>query len=176
MKIENYKDLIVNLPVREQSFTTKRSTWEYAEKDFGWLKELNNYLFNGEKALTVSRQDIFESHNSIKEVILKTIYWGYTSGMRGNHFIELLKADNFDSLENILAEQKIGAKATTSDFKESIKTIKGIGGIGLSTYSKLLYFLGAKFNDNPCLILDQRLISVFSSNVYNDFTSLSKIR
>ncbi|WP_439698930.1 hypothetical protein ACFGVS_12830 [Mucilaginibacter sp. AW1-7] len=176
MKIENYKNLIVNLPVREQAFTTKRSTWEYAEKDFSWLKIVNDDLFQGEETLTISRQDIFDSHKSIKVVILKTIYWGYTGGMRGNHFIKLLGGDNFNKLESMLIKHKANLNLTTSDFTESIKIVKGIGGIGLSTYSKMLYFLDVRFDNNPCLILDQRLISVFSGKIYEEFTLINKIR
>ena len=32
--------------------------------------------------------DIFET-TDLRELIIKTIYWGYTGGMRGNHFVNI---------------------------------------------------------------------------------------
>ncbi len=97
MDIDNYRILISNLPVRQQCFTTKRTTWVKAEKEIDWLKDLNNKLFDNKDTLNISRQDIFNTKKSIRELILKTIYWGYTSGMRGNHFVNILK--NISTIE-----------------------------------------------------------------------------
>ena len=51
MKITTFKTLISNLPVRQQCFTTKRTTWEKAENQIEWLKEFNDDLFKGNKIL-----------------------------------------------------------------------------------------------------------------------------
>ena len=173
MNINNYKTLISNLPVRQQSFTTKRSTWRKAEKEIDWLADLNNKLFGNQETLNISRQDIFDSTGTAKELILKTIYWGYTSGMRGNHFVNILK--NIKILETTFKDLINKSNPTGDDFKDLTKIIKNIPGIHLSTYSKLLYFFNIKFNGNPCLILDQRLIDVFNSNIYIEYSSLGKI-
>jgi hypothetical protein len=50
-----------------------------------------------------------------------------------------------------------------------------IQGIGLSTYSKLLYFFDIRFNNLPSLILDQRLIDVFKRNIFENFQNLNNI-
>jgi len=173
MDIDNYKILISNLPVRQQSFTTKRITWKNAEKEINWLSVLNDKLFDNQETLNISRQDIFNSNSSTRELILKTIYWGYTSGMRGNHFVNILQ--NIQTLEMTFSDLKSKNSLTSSDFNNLTKTVKDIPGLGLSTYSKLLYFLNIKFNGNPCLILDQRLIDVFASKTYSNFSSLSGI-
>lgn len=172
MNIENYKILISNLPVRQQCFNTKRSTWKSAEK-IEWLLELNNKLFATNEKLNISRQDIFDSNGSIREMILKTIYWGYTGGMRGNHFVNIM--GNMFLLESTLKEYQAKSSLSGKDFQELEKVFKNIPGLGLSTYSKLLYFLGIRFNQNPCLILDQRLIDVFASKFYCDFKILEGI-
>jgi hypothetical protein len=108
----------------------------------------------------------------MRELILKTIYWGYIRGMRGNHFINILK--NFSKIEDIFSEVK-NEKLKTKDFIILKKRISKVPGLGLSTYSKLLYFNGVKFNNNPCLILDQRLIDVFSQKVFEEFSKLAGI-
>ena len=94
--------------------------------------------------------------------------------MRGNHFINILK--HIDNIENSLLRLIQKANPTTSDFTELTANFKNVAGLGLSTYSKLLYFFKIKFNDNFCIILDQRLIDVFASKTYSDFQEISKIR
>lgn len=173
MEIDKYKILISNLPIRQQSFTTKRTTWLKAENQIEWLKQMNNKLFGNNPILTISRQDIFETQN-IREQIIKTIYWGYTRGMRGNHFVNIL--EKIDLIENSLKKLKQTPKPDSKHFEELIKNFKAVKGLGISTYSKLLYFLQLTFNNNPCLILDQRLIDAFASKTYSDFQSLSNIK
>lgn len=173
MKIETYKILISNLPVKQQCYTTKRTTWRKAEEESKWLKDLNNKLFEGKNTLTISRKDIFETLNS-KEKIIKIIYWGYPAGMRGNHFINIFK--NIDLIENILMELKKISYPTENDFQLLTKKLKEIRGLGLSTYSKILYFFEISFNKDCCLILDQRIINVFSNQTYSEFDKLKTIR
>lgn len=173
MNIDSYKILISNLPVRQQCFTTKRTTWLKAENEISWLKKLNDNLFGNLQTLTISRQDIFEA-TDLREIVIKTIYWGYTGGMRGNHFVNILK--HIDLIENSFKDLKQIDNPTTDDFNNLTTTFKGVMGLGLSTYSKLLYFLHLTFNDNPCIILDQRLIDVFASKTYSEFQQLSGIR
>lgn len=173
MNIDSYKTLISNLPVRQQSFTTKRTTWLKTENEISWLKQLNDKLFGDKPIYAISRQDIFET-TDLREKIIKTIYWGYTGGMRGNHFVNILK--HIDLIENTFKSLKQTANPTTDDFNKLITTFKGVTGLGLSTYSKLLYFLQLTFNGNPCLILDQRLIDVFVSKTYSEFQQISRIR
>jgi hypothetical protein len=51
-----------------------------------------------------------------------------------------------------------------------------VQGLGMSTFSKILYFRNIKFEDHPCLILDQRLIAVFSGNAFPEFDGLRSVR
>lgn len=170
MNIDYYEALIKYMPVREQCFTTKRKTWLKAEGEIPWLSSLNDKLFAGQETLSISRQDIFETKNSLRELILKTIYWGYTNGMRGNHFINIMK--EIETLIDAFKTLKAKKNLTTNDFSALAETLKEIKGLGLSTYSKLLYFLEVKFNETPCLILDQRLMDVFNSKYYNEYLPL----
>ncbi|MDP2339267.1 MAG: hypothetical protein Q8N05_22970 [Bacteroidota bacterium] len=172
MNIDRYKILISNLPVRQQSFMTKRATWRKAEREIDWLEKLNNKIFVDKDTLLISRQDIFDTVE-IRELILKTIYWGYTGGMRGNHFVSILT--KIDLLEKTLTFIKNKANPSLVDFNELREIFKNVPGLGLSTYSKILYFLQIKFNNNPCLILDQRLIDVFAKKTYIEFHSLFSI-
>lgn len=173
MNINAFRTLISNLPVRQQSFTTKRTTWGKAENQIEWLKKFNDNLFCDKKTFVISRQDIFDT-TDLRELIIKTIYWGYTGGMRGNHFVNILK--HIDLLEDKFNKLRQKQSPTSDDFNDLSKIFKNISGLGLSTYSKLLYFLQITFNNNPCLILDQRLIDVIATETYSEFNSLNRIR
>jgi hypothetical protein len=170
MQIEHFRSLILNLPVKQQSFTTKRSTWFKAENE---LKEINNVLFGDQLTLTNSRYDILETID-LKELIIKTIYWGYPNGMRGNNFVNII--NQIDLIIKEINKLKEIQNPTSEDFKNLSLKFKTISGLGLSTYSKILYFSKIKFDNNPCLILDDRLIKVFAKENFIDFVELNQIR
>jgi len=132
MKIAKYKLLIQNLPVREQSFHTKQSTWKKYEVN-KYLLKFNNQLFGKNKSITISRNDIFTTE-STQNLIIKTIYWGYPRGMRGKNFSKVLR--------------------------------------NLEAISKLLYFNKMSINNQPCLILDQRIIDLFKSKTFDELNEL----
>jgi len=174
MLLDNYQPLLQSLPVLQQSFTTKRSTWETAEKSIVWLGELNDKLFQQRATLELSRQDIFSHSGSTSELIVKTIYWGYPNGMRGNHFVNILK--NIEVLTDTLDSMKSKSSLDESEYESLVKSFDSVPGLGMSTFSKVLYFMKIRFNGNPSLILDLRLIDVFRSNVFADFNELKSIR
>jgi hypothetical protein len=95
------------------------------------------------------------------------------AGMRGNHFVNIL--NKIDLLEEAIKRLINLEEPIKKDFDEFKIIMKRIPGIGLSTYSKLLYFFEVKFDGIPCLILDQRLIDVFNSQFYEGYNSLGKI-
>lgn len=172
MNIGIYGSLIHNLPVKQQSFTTQRATWKKVEEKFAWVEQINSSLFGNHSSLTISRQDIFDTIG-IREAIIKIIYWGYPRGMRGTNMINLLK--DIETIESKISELKKVKNPSIQDLDDIHQFFKEVKGIGLSTYSKILYFCQFSFNNNPCLILDQRLINVFSAGYFEEFHELSNI-
>jgi hypothetical protein len=173
MKISQYKTLISSLPVRQHCFITKRKTWKSFESEFIWLNALNDKLFDNKKSLYISRQDVFNAIES-KEKIVKVIYWGYPNGMRGNNFIDILT--HIDLLENILNALTNTKNPGQEKYIEVRNGFQKVKGIGISTYTKLLYFHNASFNGYPCLILDERLLNVFGSKSFVEFESLCNLK
>lgn len=173
MELQNYKTLIQELPVRQQAFQTKKKTWEKKGFNDSFVLELNKTLFENDLYF-VSREDIFNTKN-IQELIVKTIYWGYSSGMRHNYHNDIF--DKTKELSYKLLELKNKSNLNRKDFENLIIWIhsEDIKGIGLSTLSKLLYFLEIKINETPCLILDSRLIDIFSKKQFQEFESLGSI-
>lgn len=130
MNIYNYKIFISNLTVRKQSFTTKRTNWNKAEKQIDCLNKLNDAIFGDNTKLTISRQDIFETKD-LSEKIIKTIYWGYTGGMRGKYFMNIL-TNIIALIKNAIKKLNQKDQSTKEDFKTLTDSFKTLTGLGLS--------------------------------------------
>ena len=166
MTIRKYTQLIQSLPASDQAFTIKASNWQKALSDFHFQE-----IFNGTENICVSRKDVHDTNN-IELFILKTILWGYPKGMRGKNFENIYK--NLEALSEILNVPN-RAFLKKNDLSELQCKLHKIEGLGLSTYSKLLYFRDFKFDGVPALILDERLIRVFKNKVFKEFEPLSQI-
>lgn len=171
MEITKYKELIIHLPVQEQGFTTKKTTWQRSDYSVE-LKTKIDKIFEHNEVLKVSRKSIF-AENDTELKILKTIFWGYSAGMRNNHFEEI--NEKMSDLIEIFDKLNNSKNLNDSDYVNFKINMSKIKGLGISTYSKLLYFFNIKFNNCPCLILDSRLIDVFANKQYSDFQEIEKI-
>ncbi len=173
MNLRDYQQLIMSLPVRQQSFTTKRDTWKKAESKVNGLSERNDKIFTNRKFIAISREDVFKGNAG--ERFLMTLYWGYPSGMRGRNFENIANHLEIilDALIDFINNNEAGP--TEEGFKKFAKQMKVVPGLGLSTYSKLLYFFEPCIDYNPCLILDQRLIDCFANDTFSEFTKLKGI-
>jgi hypothetical protein len=174
MNIGDFQILIKNLPVRKQSGRTSREIWRPFEESYPWLETLNNNIFQGLSIVTLSREDVFNSAGNIREFIIKTILWGYLRGMRGNYFNDIL--NNIELIESYLFQLSQKKNLSNLEFNDAVKFFAEIRGLGLSTYSKLLYFLKIKICDYPALILDFRIIVIFERQTFNEFSQFRSIR
>lgn len=170
MRITNFKNLIISLPVLNQSFTTKRKTWKKFENNH-WLKSLNDEIFGEDEFVEISRKDVF-NESSLKKKIIKAIYWGYPRGMRGNNFRNILS--NINLIESAI-RMLINKNNDEDGFNSFVDKMKKIPGIGLSTYSKILYFCNIKFLSNSSVILDKRIIDQVTDSKFDELKSLGKI-
>ncbi|RBQ05853.1 hypothetical protein [Pedobacter miscanthi] len=171
--ISLYAGLIKELPVRDICFSTKRSTWVKAEKEVPWLRVLNDEVFGSYLKLSISRKDIFSCISNIRQSIILTIYWGYPQGMRGEHFINMLKS--IEIIEESIFTIRNKENPTTDDYWVLMDKLKGVKGLALSTISKLLYFFEIKINGHQCQILDLRLIDALSSKGFSQYETLLPI-
>lgn len=164
--IKNYINLIQSLPVAQQAFTVKASNWQKSLSDIHFQE-----IFKGSESICLSRNDVHDTNN-LELFILKTILWGYPKGMRGKNFENIYK--NLNTLSEILnVPNRVFLKK--DDLSELQGKLNKIEGLGLSTYSKLLYFRDFKFDGVPALILDERLIRVFKNRGFKEFEPLSEI-
>lgn len=166
--LSKYKELIARMPVEEQSFTTKRSTWE-DKIEAGILDN----IFEGKKTVKISRQDLFLKC-TVEEFIYKVIMWGYPRGMRGHQNDVLI----FKNLAEIIKTVNIPERQLfgEEDLENTFNQLFTIPGLGISTISKLLYFRTHKYGEFEALILDERLMRVFNNNIFEELSQLKGLR
>jgi hypothetical protein len=181
MKIANYKRLIQVLPFMEQAFEVKRSQWkelvseEILDQIFGENKDQNPVFLSDqgnsslkpkEQIVTISRFELFHKHQNLELFIVKVLMWGYPTKGRGKNIENLLNSSNLNKLVNALVLFNTKESITISEIKEMLKL--KIGGLGLSTLSKFLYFMRLRIGSYVALILDLRVISALNSGKYSD--------
>lgn len=90
--------------------------------------------------------------------------------MRGNHFQSLMS--QIEALKIALIE----ASNVISNWTEHYKKVNKINGLGLSTYSKFLYFLGVRIEGYNALILDNRISETVNKRLFKEFDSMGSVR
>ena len=133
-------------------------------------------IFGNQSDVFKSRQDIFDEAAktipNLEKVVYLTILWGYSNGMRNDYFSCIV--DQMLKLTRILGQAR---ERGISDWKSHFSsTDNRLRGLGPSTRSKLLYFLGVKVESYEALILDQRLVDVFKNKVFDDFSDLEHLK
>lgn len=170
--MKRYKSLIRVLPYREQLGRSKKSIWVGLAK--GKPKYAKNFikLFGENDVLELSRADLFDSakKDTLDTFIAKVIMWGYPRGPRGKNFEHM--CEHIESIKKALRS----AKSNIVDWDKHFQKISGITGIGMSTYTKLLYFKGIKVHGLEALILDIRVINSLKRGVFTELDEVSDIR
>lgn len=163
-----YRNLISEMPLLEQAFTTKRKTWD------GKVDErILDRLFKGKETLAISRNDLLNKC-PIEDFVYLVVFWGYPRGMRGsvNDKIIFNKIDEIIPIINIPQRGKF----TEEDLQPILKSLSSVPGLGISTISKLLYYRTHKYGDYEALILDERLMRIFNNKIFAEFSGLENFR
>lgn len=170
--IQNYKNLIKQLPFKDQSFKSELTIWEKFKGTNKLLSKTIESTFDNTKSVQISRQDLYDLSNTdqVADFTFKTILWGYPSGLRGNNFLNI--ATKFDELVNHI--EKIKSKGNLN-WNEETNFLQSFSGLGLSTHSKFLHFQKVHINSAPCLILDLQLINVFQNSNFKELSSLGTV-
>ncbi len=171
--MDRFRDLIANMPIREQAFTSKKETWGKYISELPGFANLISDVFGQSETVEISRHDLFQlaENRKIREFIFATIIWGYPAGMRGDHFCTMFKG-----IDNVTENLISCREKSIENWQEHYKSVASIEGLGLSTYTKFLYFLKVNIQNLPALILDQRLIKVFRKGIFHEFRDLKNIR
>ena len=168
MELATYTNLIKHLPYMEQSFQTQRETW-FKYSKHPKFSQFYKKVFTNSSAI-ISRNDLFNAaKGDFSIAVYSIILWGYPRNMRGISFMGVL--ENIQQLEGLIQNSQ---NLTFQEFENMCKVLKGTG-IGLSTFTKILYFFKITLDGYRCLILDSRIIEVLKSGKFQELDTLKKI-
>ncbi len=175
MIIRKYKELISNMPVMDRACYSKRSIWDQFAKQDRKLAEFLEGFRNNDERIVISRRDLFRlarEKGISAQFIYATIIWGYPGGVRGGYFSQIINNTNA-IIRNL---QEFPENIAETNWLASYKTLNEIPGLGMSTWTKLLYFLRIRIGGVQALILDRKVVGVMQRRVFRDFTMLAKIK
>jgi hypothetical protein len=107
MRLADFTDLISKMPVSNQAFASKRSTWSLYTNGNDAADAALKPFFD---AYSIDSENIFLSRGDLRDLGLKThlaafvkatIIWGYPRGMRGHDFKNV--ASHFYALCQLLS-------------------------------------------------------------------------
>lgn len=105
------------------------------------------------KVLDLSRDEIFKTKDIRKKLIL-ILVWGYRTDTRNTPKI-MEQIDELVAIEEAFRKGQFGGE-------EYLEKLLAISRLGLSTASKILYFMGVTIDGHPCVIVDKRVESAMS--------------
>ncbi len=173
MRLVDFVPLISNMPVGNQAFASKSSTWSPYDQGQDLAGAALRSVFGGSNEVFLSRSDLrmLALKDELAEFIIATAIWAYPGGMRGHNFASLVY--HLRDLSQLL---KLARSEPISDWLSHYDRVKPIKGVGLSTYTKLLHFLSVEVQGHTAEILDQRIIDVARSKVFDELASLKDLR
>jgi hypothetical protein len=166
-----YLDLIRHIPVAQHSVSVRADFWN-GPCAKGGRAGLYDALFAGTSEIRITRDWLRHAVVSDELRTLAILMWGYPSGARANRHLQWLA-----NLPDIAR----AAAAPIPDWQAYRAGFAGIGGLGISTISKLACFFGRRFRDPktaallPGLILDSRILTVLAASRWAELHPLAEV-
>lgn len=160
--ITTYTNLIKNIPALKQSTKIKKEVWN--RFDYNNKSKIENDIFGTKAEVEISREDIFYEKDTENKIVM-TLMWGYPTGGRGSNITNLLK--NLDKLKTTLDKIK-NKNLSNQDFNVLIQEFNKIHGLGMSTWSKFLYFFNVKIDSIRCQIFDIKIVESLNKKQFSE--------
>lgn len=141
----------------------RKRNWDalnYPEKD-----ALHRAIFTTDE-ITLSRAEV-KAETDVKTKIMKVLMWGYqmpSGGLHRQYFVSIV--NNLNVLESVFAEIQ-NKNLNAAEINDVFDRFRAVKGLGISTYTKLLYFFNVSFEGKKCLILDKWVLK--SLNYFDEF-------
>ena len=162
--IAQHIDEIRNLDVGNHTIRDiKKKNWDwlnFPEKDALYGAIFVNDVIN------LSRAEV-KAETDIKTKIMKVLMWGYqmpSGGLHRQYFVSIV--NNLNVLESVFAEIQ-NKNLNAAEINDVFDRFRAVKGLGISTYTKLLYFFNVSFEGKKCLILDKWVLK--SLNYFDEF-------
>ncbi len=166
--LKDFINLIAAMPTEYQSFTAKRISKNWASI-LQWQDRAGRAMrrvWGNREAIELCRADVksLAQANDLDCFVMATLIWGYPRGMRSDHAVNI--CHQLPDLVKLLSKAKKGIK----NWRRHFEKVGNINGLGISTYTKFLYFLGAKVEGRNALILDDTISRVGRRGVFEEFS------
>lgn len=175
MTLTKYANLIAALPTGDHAFTIDATIWHRLAAKAGNSAAVTPYLksiFGTDAHATISRNDLINRPKAtipdFERFLIATLMWGYPLGGRGNNICNVLK--NLSSIATFF--HSTCAIRTIPNWISYLQHLPPLPNLGLSTHTKLLYFMGISVQGYPALILDARIKDIIWSANWQEFTGL----
>jgi len=168
--IYTYSDLIKNIPVRKQSSYTKKDSWNRIIDEH--FQAILTTMFGSNDKIEISRQDVF-NENDVYKKIVKTFIWGYPTVGRGNNIQNVINSE--DRIVGIMSSIN-GKKITKNEYFALVTKLKKITGLGISTWTKMLYFFDVKIENSTCQIFDNQIFESLNKEQLIEFMGNKYLR
>ena len=147
-----WSNLIPLIPVADHTIRVSADFWLPYFKSCG-LATQHAAIFGGHSSVALTRSRLLgHPYADPTQKCLEIFLWGYPTGGRGN-----LSATFFQNIAVISQHSP-----AILDWPNYYLKLHNLGGLGISTISKLAYFHGHRFGGHPALILDSRIIGVLA--------------
>jgi len=166
-----YLNLIRHSPVEQHSVLVRAEFWTTPCAKAG-RAGLSHALFAGAPEIRITRDWLRHAVVSDELRTLAILMWGYPTGARANRHLQWLA-----NLPDIAR----AAAAPIPDWQAYRAGFAGIGGLGISTISKLACFFGRRFcapgtpTLQPGLILDSRILAVLAASRWAELHPLADV-
>ena len=154
--------LIQAIPVADHSVEVSATFWQPVCAAAGRNAE-HATLFAGQPSIRITRQWLHTAQVPMTIRCLGILLWGYPTGARGN-----LHQGWLANLPQIAA----AARSPGMTWPGYYAQLAAVGGLGISTISKLACFFGHQFGGHPALVLDQRILRVLASGRWVELNPL----
>ena len=129
---------------------------------------LNDLFFHGRDSVYQSRKDSFKTRG-LESFTLSVLFWGFP---RNNHQVCTKAYENWFQLREVVGYMRSHREMTAENYNNLIASMDDIVGLGISTYSKLLYFSQVSINGIPSAILDSFVVKGIQNLTGQEFNNL----
>ncbi len=159
--IIEYSGLIKSIPAYNQSTKINKKVWNELLCN---EEDIKKELLGGESDFELSREDVLSKDDKEKRIVM-ALMWGYPTGGRGKNIKDTLT--EIDKLKQLLSEAK-DQDLTKEQADNLIEQIDSIHGLGMSTWSKLLYFFNVSIESRRCQIYDKKIVDSLNRKQFSE--------
>jgi len=169
----------------QASIIVQRGSFKVPENNHLRFTQINDLIFGHNAEINLSRRDLFRLQNimvtrlrvgnddvqALDRFILSVLYWGFPNNRHGKYNDIYERFGDIEAfMQSVFSCIVVDEHITRQRLLDLLSMIRRHN-LGVSAYSKLLYFSGFNVEGNTCLILDSFVVKgiVKLNNLHDHF-------